>query len=112
MRLQRHHSYATSTFFNAISDNIVVGGFQLRRTCRQFWEIWSVWIKVEFRGAGFGKQMMALAVKLARRLKAPGLWLNCYARNVPAKAIYRRIGFTLKSIGFSMMEGHLALTPS
>lgn len=56
-------------------------------------QIQGVWVNPRFRGRGLGTAGMAAVVELARRRVAPvvSLYVNDY--NLPALAMYRRVGF-------------------
>lgn len=95
--------------FYFYSGGVRVGRVSLKFKQDGVTEVWSFIIDDEFRGAGFGKAMMRDIIKLCRRLGVKSLWLNCYRANRAAVACYKANGFTLKSTGFSMMEGTLVL---
>ena len=52
-----------------------------------------VWLDPDFRGRGLAAPAMATVVSLARRIvPTVSLYVNDY--NLPARATYRRVGFT------------------
>jgi predicted GNAT family acetyltransferase len=57
-------------------------------------QVQGVWVPPELRGRGHARRGMAAIVAEARRCVAPvvSLYVNDY--NAPARAAYRRVGFT------------------
>jgi ribosomal protein S18 acetylase RimI-like enzyme len=56
-------------------------------------QVQGVWLDPEFRGRGLAAPAMATVVSLARRIvPTVSLYVNDY--NLPARATYRRVGFT------------------
>lgn len=55
------------------------------------------------RGRGIGRQLLDFAKELARREHLDGVELQVNARNTAAYAMYRRCGFTEKSINMELL---------
>ena len=60
--------------------------------------IFDVEIKEEFRGKGYGKQVMLLIEEKARELGIKRMGLHVFAYNDVAKNLYERIGYKVSSL--------------
>lgn len=56
-----------------------------------------------YRGRGIGRRLLDFAKELAREERLDGVELQVNARNAAAYAIYRRCGFTEKSINMELL---------
>ena len=57
-------------------------------------QVQGVWVPPELRGRGHASRGMAAVVRFARRSLAPVVSLYVNDFNTPARAAYRRVGFT------------------
>ena len=60
--------------------------------------IFDVEIKEEFRGKGYGKQIMLLIEEKARELELKSIGLHVFAYNKVAKNLYEGIGYEVSSL--------------
>jgi ribosomal protein S18 acetylase RimI-like enzyme len=67
--------------------------------------LYELFIVEALRGQGFGRQAMELFEAQARDEGLPGVDLNVWGRNEPARALYRSLGFAERSV---MMSKELA----
>jgi diamine N-acetyltransferase len=56
-------------------------------------ELARIYLRHEVIGKGYGAALMRAVQVEARRLRADGIWLGVYDRNVRARAFYQRWGF-------------------
>jgi len=80
--------------FARIEDGQVIFKAEIGAVTPQACQIQGVWVRPEFRGHGLAAPGMAAVVVEAARSIAPlvSLYVNDY--NLPARAAYRRAGFT------------------
>ncbi len=57
-------------------------------------QVQGVWVPPQLRGRGYASRGMASVVSIARRTMAPVVSLYVNDFNLPARAAYRRVGFT------------------
>ncbi|HET7063402.1 MAG TPA: GNAT family N-acetyltransferase [Rudaea sp.] len=57
-------------------------------------ELARIYLRREATGKGYGAALMRAVQAEARRLRADGIWLGVYDRNIRARAFYQRWGFT------------------
>ncbi len=77
-----------------IEDGQVVFKAEIGAVTAQACQIQGVWVPPELRGRGHAGRGMAAVVMFARRTLAPVVSLYVNDFNVPARAAYRRVGFT------------------
>jgi len=56
-------------------------------------ELARIYLRREVIGKGYGAALMRVVQAEARRLRADGIWLGVYDRNLRARAFYQRWGF-------------------
>lgn len=56
-------------------------------------EIQRIYVKKEFHGAGFGKEMFTFALKEAQKRGFDWAWLGVWERNYKAQNFYKQFGF-------------------
>ena len=56
-------------------------------------ELARIYLRREVIGKGYGASLMRAVQAEARRLRADGIWLGVYDRNLRARAFYQRWGF-------------------
>ena len=80
--------------FARIEDGRVIFKAEIGAVTPQACQIQGVWVRPEYRGQGLAAPAMAAVVVEAARSIAPlvSLYVNDY--NLPARAAYRRAGFT------------------
>jgi predicted GNAT family acetyltransferase len=72
----------------------VVFKAEIGAVTRQACQVQGVWVPPELRGRGYASRGMAAVVAFARHSLAPVVSLYVNDFNVPARAAYRRVGFT------------------
>ena len=77
-----------------IEDGQIVFKAEIGAVTAQACQIQGVWVPPELRGRGHAGRGMAAVVMFARRTLAPVVSLYVNDFNVPARAAYRRVGFT------------------
>jgi uncharacterized protein len=85
---------STGRAFARIEDGTVVFKAEIGAVTEQACQIQGVWVAPEWRGRGLSETGMAAVLHYALREVAPvaSLYVNDY--NAPARAAYRRVGFT------------------
>lgn len=63
----------------------------------------SMAVKKGFRGKGIGCQLFEFAKEIKRQRNLDGIELQVNARNIDAKAMYEKCGFTQKSINMELL---------
>ena len=63
----------------------------------------SMAVKKGFRGKGIGRQLFEFAKEIKRQRNLDGIELQVNARNIDAKAMYEKCGFTQKSINMELL---------
>ncbi len=77
-----------------IEDNKVVFKAEIGAVTARACQVQGVWVPPELRGRGHATRGMAAVVAFARRSLAPVVSLYVNDFNTPARAAYRRVGFT------------------
>ena len=80
--------------FARIEDGQVVFKAEIGAVTPQACQVQGVWVPPALRGRGHAARGMAAVVALARRTIAPVVSLYVNDFNAPARAAYRRVGFT------------------
>lgn len=80
--------------FARIEDGRVIFKAEVGAATPQACQVQGVWVRPEFRGQGLAAPGMAAVVTAARRAIAPVVSLYVNDFNTPARAAYRRVGFT------------------
>jgi uncharacterized protein len=77
-----------------IQDGKIVFKAEIGAVTSRACQIQGVWVPPELRGRGHASKGMAAVVAFARRTLAPVVSLYVNDFNIPARAAYRRVGFT------------------
>jgi len=77
-----------------IEDNKIVFKAEIGAVTARACQVQGVWVPPELRGRGYATRGMAAVVAFARRSLAPVVSLYVNDFNTPARAAYRRVGFT------------------
>jgi uncharacterized protein len=77
-----------------IQDGKIVFKAEIGAVTARACQVQGVWVPPELRGRGHASSGMAAVVAFARRTLAPVVSLYVNDFNVPARAAYRRVGFT------------------
>lgn len=77
-----------------IQDGKIVFKAEIGAVTSRACQVQGVWVPPELRGRGHASTGMAAVVAFARRTLAPVVSLYVNDFNVPARAAYRRVGFT------------------
>jgi predicted GNAT family acetyltransferase len=77
-----------------IQDGKIVFKAEIGAVTSRACQVQGVWVPPELRGRGHASRGMAAVVAFARRTLAPVVSLYVNDFNVPARAAYRRVGFT------------------
>ena len=77
-----------------IQDGKIVFKAEIGAVTSRACQIQGVWVPPELRGRGYASSGMAAVVAFARRTLAPVVSLYVNDFNIPARAAYRRVGFT------------------
>jgi predicted GNAT family acetyltransferase len=80
--------------FASIEDGRVIFKAEVGAATPQVCQVQGVWVRPEFRGGGLAAPGMAAVVTEARRTISPLVSLYVNDFNAPARAAYRRTGFT------------------
>ena len=91
----------SETYFVLNADQIVCGFLKMNWgkaqtepvEMDQSFEIQRIYVKKEFHGAGFGKEMFEFALDQARNRGFEWAWLGVWERNFKAQDFYYRFGF-------------------
>ena len=67
--------------------------------------IFDVEIKEEFRGKGYGRQIMLLIEEKARELGLKSIGLHVFGYNTVAKKLYESVGYEVSSLNMSKKLG-------
>ena len=100
------------TFYVAESEGVVVGILEIvfrhvespSHVTRNFIFIDSMAIDEKYRGMGIGHQMFDFLKKLKKEKNLDGIELQVNARNSAAYEMYKKYGFTEKSINMELLE--------
>ena len=100
------------TFYVAESEGVVVGILEIvfrhvespSHVTRNFIFIDSMAIDEKYRGMGIGHQMFDFSKKLKKEKNLDGIELQVNARNSAAYEMYKKYGFTEKSINMELLE--------
>ncbi|MBQ9673802.1 MAG: GNAT family N-acetyltransferase [Ruminococcus sp.] len=93
---EQFNAVANLMAFTAIDDNEIVGFFTMRRPTDSFDELRFGFVVVdpEKRGKGYGKRMLQLGLKYAKKIYgAKKVSLGVFENNEPAYYCYRAVGF-------------------
>jgi len=89
-----------SEFYFLQVDYSVVGYLKLNESAAQTdindtegLEIERIYVRQQFQGKGYGKELMEFALERARSLKKKYAWLGVWEKNESAIAFYKKIGF-------------------
>jgi [ribosomal protein S18]-alanine N-acetyltransferase len=52
-----------------------------------------IYVKPDYQGIGMGTMLMEALKVLAMRLHLARIWLSVFDGNLPAQALYRKVGF-------------------
>ena len=63
----------------------------------------SMAVEKDFRGKGIGHQLFGFAKEIKQQRNLDGIELQVNARNIDAKAMYEKYGFTQKSINMELL---------
>ena len=85
---------AAGRSFARIEDGTVVFKAEVGAVTRQACQVQGVWVPPELRGRGYASGGMAAVVEHARATMAPVVSLYVNDFNAPARAAYRRAGFS------------------
>jgi uncharacterized protein len=86
-----------------IEDGRVIFKAEIGAATPQACQVQGVWVRPEFRGRGTAAPGMAAVVNLARESIAPVVSLYVNDFNAPARATYRRAGFTETGVFMSVL---------
>jgi hypothetical protein len=86
-----------------IEDGRVVFKAEIGAATPQACQVQGVWVRPEFRGRGIAAPGMAAVVNIARESIAPVVSLYVNDFNAPARATYRRAGFTESGVFMSVL---------
>ena len=100
------------TFYVAESEGVVVGILEIvfrhvespSHVTRNFIFIDSMAIDEKYRGMGIGHQMFDFLKKIKKEKNLDGIELQVNARNSAAYEMYKKYGFTEKSINMELLE--------
>ena len=100
------------TFYVAESEGVVVGILEIvfrhvespSHVTRDFIFIDSMAIDEKYRGMGIGHQMFDFLKKLKKEKNLDGIELQVNARNYAAYEMYKKCGFTEKSINMELLD--------
>lgn len=95
--LQTKDHYLYTLYDNEIAVGLVWLRAELDRPVKVGF-IFDVEIKEEFRGKGYGRQVMLLVEEKARELGIQRMGLHVFAHNEVAKNLYERIGYKVSSM--------------
>lgn len=63
----------------------------------------SMAVEKDFRGKGIGRQLFEFVKEVKQKRNLDGIELQVNARNIDAKALYEKYGFTQKSINMELL---------
>ena len=81
--------------FNANGDIIAMANFLIGNKVKIIHtsEISGLYVKKEYRGQGFAKQLIEFILQYAKKQKISQIYLGCNANNINAINLYKKFGF-------------------